>query len=483
MHGRSEKAARDAARLFAHGGDVPAFRNGAEGAIFHGRTNSLSARLADELIRAGRRVRRAARFPARARAASRPGRARACGENADASASRSIPHRDRRRQSPHRRPAASAPFLPVRPASRAGAAAIHSPMLSSAESAPRASPSTAPAAPGRGSRCRPRPCPSGLLRGASSPAGRGSGRSPPCRSGRLRAPSTALRDSPRSRIGGAHLNSRRAVGNLFGGEPQIVRAGFHGDGHAAFARLCQHGQSLRAGEMHDVDGRLELFGQANQQARSLQSPLRRAAKQDRWNICANRRRLRCSVPVAASTGPATSAWASSGRPVPRSCSSARRSSALIHPGKSVDAGVNEEALEARNARARPAASAHAALPRTTPPHAAQSTHALPRAAARLASSACTSMVSGTQFSGMSTSVVTPPAAAARVAVSKAFPLGAARLVDVDVRVHQAGQQHRVAEIAQLGLRRNIVPAAHRRDALVLHHQRRGCEPCGGQNAG
>ena len=41
---------------------------------------------------------------------------------------------------------------------------------------------------------------------------------------------------------------------------------------------------------------------------------------------------------------------------------------------------------------------------------------------------------------MSTMVVTPPAAAARVAEREALPLGAARLVDVHVRVDQPGQQ-------------------------------------------
>ena len=52
---------------------------------------------------------------------------------------------------------------------------------------------------------------------------------------------------------------------------------------------------------------------------------------------------------------------------------------------------------------------------------------------------------------MSTIVVTPPAAAARVARGEALPLGAARLVDVHVGVDQAGQQdHVVAELDHLG---------------------------------
>ena len=47
---------------------------------------------------------------------------------------------------------------------------------------------------------------------------------------------------------------------------------------------------------------------------------------------------------------------------------------------------------------------------------------------------------------MSRSVVTPPAAAARVAVSKPSHSGAARLVHVDVRVDDAGHHEPVAGV-------------------------------------
>src|SRR5262245_53944911 len=63
------------------------------------------------------------------------------------------------------------------------------------------------------------------------------------------------------------------------------------------------------------------------------------------------------------------------------------------------------------------ASSSAALPGTTPPQNATSTWHLPAAAFRFCSSASTVVVAGTLLSGMSTIVVTPPAAAARVAVS------------------------------------------------------------------
>ena len=57
------------------------------------------------------------------------------------------------------------------------------------------------------------------------------------------------------------------------------------------------------------------------------------------------------------------------------------------------------------------------LPGTTPPQNPTSTNACRPAASRFTSSAATVVVGGSEFSGMSTIVVTPPAAAARVAVS------------------------------------------------------------------
>ena len=58
------------------------------------------------------------------------------------------------------------------------------------------------------------------------------------------------------------------------------------------------------------------------------------------------------------------------------------------------------------------------------------------------------VVGGEALSGMSTMVVTPPAAAARVAVREALPLGTAGLVDVHVGVDQARHDHAVAHVFQ-----------------------------------
>ena len=71
---------------------------------------------------------------------------------------------------------------------------------------------------------------------------------------------------------------------------------------------------------------------------------------------------------------------------------------------------------------------------------------------------------GTLLSGMSTSVVTPPAAAARVAVLEAFPVGAARLVDVDVGVDQPRQYNVCADVCLRHSYWSVVVFADRDDA-------------------
>jgi hypothetical protein len=60
----------------------------------------------------------------------------------------------------------------------------------------------------------------------------------------------------------------------------------------------------------------------------------------------------------------------------------------------------------------------ARLPGIAPPQNPTSTAQRPSAAARLTASASAVTVGGSELSGMSTTVVTPPAAAARVAVEK-----------------------------------------------------------------
>ena len=109
----------------------------------------------------------------------------------------------------------------------------------------------------------------------------------------------------------------------------------------------------------------------------------------------------------------------------------------------LDAGVEQEALEAEDARvvqrpevgqvaghrAAPEADVDADLPLGRPP--------------AWSPGAATVVVGGIEFSGMSRIVVTPPAAAAAGRGGEPLPLGAAGLVDVHVGVDQAGQQHLV----------------------------------------
>ncbi|MDH6606403.1 hypothetical protein M2164_002038 [Streptomyces sp. SAI-208] len=84
---------------------------------------------------------------------------------------------------------------------------------------------------------------------------------------------------------------------------------------------------------------------------------------------------------------------------------------------------------------------------------------------------------------MSTRVVMPPAAAARVAVQKPLPLGAPGVVDVHVGVDQAGQQDVVAEVFEAGTRGHFtVVRQDGRDPPVGHRDRGGPRPLGCDDA-
>ncbi len=83
------------------------------------------------------------------------------------------------------------------------------------------------------------------------------------------------------------------------------------------------------------------------------------------------------------------------------------------------------------------------FPGTAPPQKPTSTYVCPCAAACFSSSAATVVVGGMLLSGMSTIVVTPPGGRGPGRGGEALPLGAAGLVDVDVRVDQSREQHLV----------------------------------------
>ncbi len=94
----------------------------------------------------------------------------------------------------------------------------------------------------------------------------------------------------------------------------------------------------------------------------------------------------------------------------------RRSASVTAGNSSTPDGTRKHLKPSTPAATRPLNSE--TLPGTTPPQNPTSTKHCPSAARRLASRPATVVVAGMLLSGMSTIVVTPPAAAARVAVSK-----------------------------------------------------------------
>ena len=89
----------------------------------------------------------------------------------------------------------------------------------------------------------------------------------------------------------------------------------------------------------------------------------------------------------------------------------------VQVGELVHAGVQQEALEAEHALVVQRAQVRL-LPGTAPPQKPTSTNAWSPATSRLSLRPSTVVVGGMEFSGMSRIVVTPPAAAARVAEAK-----------------------------------------------------------------
>ena len=111
--------------------------------------------------------------------------------------------------------------------------------------------------------------------------------------------------------GRSALEQRGAVGDVFRGEVQVVRAGLDGDGQAFGARGCSSAERARWRDARCAGGS-GIGGRAGASGGWLRARLRRGARRDRWRSCASRHRA--SRAMAASMGPASSAWTSSGRP-------------------------------------------------------------------------------------------------------------------------------------------------------------------------
>ena len=272
--------------------------------------------------------------------------------------------------------------------------------------------------------------PSSIRFSAAAPA---NGRSRRDRSRRAPRPCHSASRLSRSRIGGAHLKAVAPSANVVGGERQVVRTGLDGDRHAGSrAPRASAGERVGRREMDDVDVRAGTRAPSRMSsaiaACSLSGGRRRS--QVRYSR-GSRRRIDGSRSSAGN-----SACTSSGRPSAASTGSALAQICFADVLELVDARGRQEALEAEDA----APGERRERRRVARDHAAPEPDvdmAAPARGARLASKPATVVVAGMLLSGMSTSVVTPPAAAARVAVLEAFPVGPARIVDVDVGVDEA----------------------------------------------
>ncbi len=125
------------------------------------------------------------------------------------------------------------------------------------------------------------------------------------------------------------------------------------------------------------------------------------------------------------------------------------------------------------------ASSSSRAPGTSAPHSPKSTEESRRAASSLASKAAPSAVGGVEFSGMSKYALKPPAASAALPVRMPFPVRAAGLVEVHVRVQAAGEDVQAARVdlaravrssgATSAITPSPTPTSAAHDAAGRHH--------------
>ena len=147
---------------------------------------------------------------------------------------------------------------------------------------------------------------------------------------------------------------------------------------------------------------------------------------------------------------------------------------LFHPGEAVDAGVDHEALESRNAclcecRKRIGIAVDDASPRGP----------IDR---RLTACCLALRLEGICVYSFGDAVkghIDESGDAARCCRAgggvEAFPI-APRIIDVHMRVDQAGEKEQVAEVVEGFVLRDLVPWANRGDLLAIDDQRGGREP-------
>ena len=157
--------------------------------------------------------------------------------------------------------------------------------------------------------------------------------------------------------------------------------------------------------------------------------------------------------------------------------------ALAAPAELLDAAVDHEALEAAHAIGDRGPASSRSLPGTTPPQKPTSTAQWPFAAARFAAKPSRVVVGGIELSGMSTSVVTPPIAAARCAAvakpSHSVRPGSLRCTWVST---MPGRIASLAPVVEANVAGDVVPAAEPHDLAAEDMDRRRDDALGRDHA-
>ena len=196
--------------------------------------------------------------------------------------------------------------------------------------------------------------------------------------------------------------------------------------------------------MDDVDRRAQLAAQAQQQRHGLALPGRRARREVGRVAARVARRLR-ERPSPARRGRAAACRARRGSAAPRAARprrppGSRRCRSGTGSLDAAGAGVEQRARARRRCRAR-------GRPRSR----SRRARARPRRRA-CAASASRVVVSGTAVERHVDERRDAARGRGARRALEALPLGAAGLVDVDVAVDEAGQQHRVADVLDRGAR-------------------------------
>ena len=234
----------------------------------------------------------------------------------------------------------------------------------------------------------------------------------------------------------AALERRRAVGHLLGGEGQVVRAGLDGDPHALGAGLPQHRQRVGVGQVDDVRPRPRVAGGRDQPAD------RRLLRRARAGTRGSRRSSAPSGSGAAAMTSASSACAMSRPSKVGELGERGPQAGVVQRRELRDAGVEQEALEADDARlVQRAQLVEVARHGAAPEGDVDRDLALRRLAfhvQRLDGGRRRDRVEGHVDDRGD-----PAGDRGAGRGGEALPLGAPRLVDVHVAVDQPGQQHLV----------------------------------------